>query len=132
MNALSTGALVVLAVLGLVWTLSLLPVLLEVRRASVRLQEFIRTLELDLRPFLQEGREVLHNVHQTAQNMADNTAKVGRVAGSLQEASENIRMATGVVRAIFGSRLLPVAGLMAGVRAGIRMLWRSSRGRKTS
>ncbi len=132
MNALSTGALVVLAVLGLVWTLILLPVLLEIRRASVRLQEFIRTLELDLRPSLLQAKEVLRSVQQTAQNMADNTAKVGRVAGSLEEAGENIRMATGVVRAIFGSRLLPVAGLMAGVRAGIRMLWRSSRGRKTT
>ncbi len=132
MSAVGVGALVVLAVLSLVWTLALVPVLLELRRASLRRQEFIRTLELDLRPLLREAQEGLRTVNQAAQRVADNSGKVGHVVGALEEAGENIRMTTGVIRAVFGSRVIPVAGLLAGVRAGIRLLWRSSRRRDKS
>jgi uncharacterized protein YoxC len=127
------GALVVLAVLSLVWTIMLVPVLLELRRAAVRLQEFIRTVELDLRPILLEAQATLRTANQVAQRVAENSAKVGHVVEALEEAGENIRMTTRVVRAVFGSRFIPVAGLMAGVRAGVRMLWRrSSRRRETT
>jgi hypothetical protein len=41
---------------------------------------------------------------------------------AVEEAGGNIRATTGVLRAVFGSRLIPVAGILAGVRAGIKML----------
>ncbi len=133
MSAVGVGALVVLAVLSIVWTILLVPVLLELRRAAFRLQEFIRTLELDLRPVLQEARDAIRTLNQAGQRVAENSAKVGHVVGALEEAGENIRMTTGVIRAVFGSRIIPVATLMAGVRAGVRMLWkRSSRRRERS
>jgi uncharacterized protein YoxC len=133
MSAVGVGALVVLAVLSILWTILLVPVLLELRRAAFRLQEFIRTIELDLRPVLQQAQDVFRTLNQAGQRVAENSAKVGRVVGALEEAGENIRMTTGVIRAVFGSRIIPVATLMAGVRAGVRMLWkRSSRRRERS
>jgi uncharacterized protein YoxC len=133
MSAVGEGALVVLAVLSILWTILLVPVLLELRRAAFRLQEFIRTLELDLRPILQDARDALRTLNQAGQRVAENSAKVGHVVGALEEAGENIRITTRVIRAVFGSRIIPVAGVMAGVRAGVRMLWkRSSRRRETS
>ncbi len=56
MNTVATTALVVLAVMSLLWSILIIPALLELRRAAWRLQEFIRTLELDLRPLIQEAR----------------------------------------------------------------------------
>jgi uncharacterized protein YoxC len=133
MSAVGVGALVVLAVLSILWTILLVPVLLELHRAAFRLQEFIRTIELDLRPVLQQAQDVFRTLNQAGQRVAENSAKVGRVVGALEEAGENIRMTTGVIRAVFGSRIIPVATLMAGVRAGVRMLWkRSSRRRERS
>ncbi len=133
MSAVGVWALVVLAVLSLVWTILLVPALLALRRAAIRLQELIRTIELDLRPILRQAQEALATLNQAGQKVVENTAKVGRVVGALEEAGENIRMTTGVLRAVFGSRIIPVASLLAGVRAGVRMLWRrSSRRRETS
>jgi hypothetical protein len=124
MSALGEGALVVLAVVSLVWTALLIPVLLELRRASWRLQEFIRTLELDLRPAMQEAREGIRNVNRAAEGVANGSERLRGAIASVQEAGENLRVTTGVIRTIFGSRLIPVVGLLAGLKAGFKMLWK--------
>jgi sensor c-di-GMP phosphodiesterase-like protein len=124
MSPLAEAALVVLAVVGLVWTAVLLPVLLELRRASLRLQEFIRTFELELRPLVQEGREGLRSVNKAAQAVADNSARLTGAVAAMEQAGENLRVTTGAIRAVFGSRLIPVASMLAGVRAGLKALWK--------
>jgi len=124
MNTVATTALVVLAVVSLLWTIMLIPALLELRRAAWRLQEFIRTLELDLRPVIQEAREGVRAATKAAQQVADGTARLRGAMASVEEAGENIRMTTGAIRAVFGSRLIPIAGLLAGVRAAAKFLWK--------
>lgn len=124
MNSLAVGALVVLAALGVIWSLVLIPVLLELRQASQRLQEFIRTVELELRPMLQEAREGIRTVGKAGQGASDSIARLQGTLGALEEAGENIRVTTGVVRTVFGSRLIPVAGLLAGLRVGVKTLLR--------
>jgi len=122
MNSVGVAALVVLAVVSVLWTVLLIPALLELRRASWRLQEFIRTLELELRPTLQEAREGIRSMTQASQAVADGAAHLRGAMAAMEEAGGNLRATTGVLRAIFGSRLIPVAGFLAGVRAGIRTL----------
>lgn len=133
MNNLVVAALVVLAVASLVWTLLLIPFLLEVRRAAWRLEEFIRTLELDLRPVLQEAREGIRTVSQASQQVGEGAARLRGAMAAMEEAGENLRATTGAIRAVFGSRLIPIASLLAGVRAGAKFLWRQyTRRRKAS
>ena len=124
MNTVATAAVVVLAVVSLLWTLMLIPALLELRRAAWRMQEFIRTLELDLRPVIQEAREGVRTAAKAAQEVADGTARLRGTMAAIQEAGENLRMTTGTIRAVLGSRLIPVAGVLAGVRAGAKFLWK--------
>jgi uncharacterized protein YoxC len=132
MNTLGISALVVMAVVSLIWTAMLLLTLFEIRRASWRLQEFIRSLEMELRPLMQEARQAVKNVEQVAQGVAEGTAHLRGAFSAMQEAGENLRATTGVIRAVFGSRLIPAATLMAGLRAGLKMLWkRYSRRRET-
>ncbi len=130
MNALGVAALVVLAVVSLLWTVLLIAVLLELRRASWRLQEFIRTLELDLRPVLQEAREGVRTAAKAAQGVADGAARLRGAMAALEDAGANIRVTTDVIRAVFGSRLIPVAGVLAGIRVGVKTLWRRYRRRR--
>jgi signal transduction histidine kinase len=122
MNTVGVAALVVLAVVSLLWTLLLIPALLELRRASWRLQEFIRTLELELRPTLQEARETVRAMTQAAQGVGEGAARLRGAMAAMEEAGGNLRATTGVLRAVFGSRLIPVASILAGVRAGIKAL----------
>ncbi len=132
MDALATAALVVMAVVSLLWTILLVAVVLELRRASWRLQEFIRTLELDLRPMLQEAREGVRTAAKAAQGVADGTARLRGAMTALQDAGENLRVTTDVIRAVFGSRLIPVASVLAGLRVGVKTLWRRYRRRRES
>jgi hypothetical protein len=124
MNTVATTALVVLAVVSLLWTIALVPALLELRRAAWRLQEFIRTLELDLRPVIQEARDGVRSATKAAQEVANGTARLRGAMAAVEEAGENLRMTTGTIRAVFGSRLIPIAGVLAGVRAGLKFLWK--------
>lgn len=124
MNTVATTALVVLAVVSLLWIIMLVPTLLELRRAAWRLQEFIRTLELDLRPAIQEARDGVRAATKAAQEVANGTARLRGAMAAVEEAGENLRMTTGTIRAVFGSRLIPIAGVLAGVRAGVKFLWK--------
>jgi hypothetical protein len=127
MNALAVGALVVLAVISVLWTVLLIPALLELRRAAWRLQEFIRTLELELRPTLQEAREGVKTITRAGQAVADGAVRLRGAMEAVEEAGGNLRATTSVLRAVFGSRLIPVASALAGVRAGIKFLLRRLR-----
>ena len=132
MNTVATTALVVLAVLSLLWTIMLIPALLELRRAAWRLQEFIRTLELDLRPVIQEARDGVRAATKAAQAVADGTARLRGAMEAVEEAGENLRLTTGTIRAVLGSRLIPIAGLLAGLRAGGKFLWKHYTRRRES
>jgi hypothetical protein len=61
---------------------------------------------------------------KAAQEVMDGTARLRGAMTAAEEAGENLRMVTGTIRAVFGSRLIPIAGLLAGVRAGTKFLWR--------
>ena len=133
MNTLGISALVVMALVSLLWTALLLPVLFEMRRASWRLQEFIRSVEMELRPLIQEARQAIKNVEHAAEGVVGGVTHLRGAFSAIEEAGENLRATTGVIRAVFGSRLIPAATLLAGLRAGLKMLWkRSPRRRETT
>jgi hypothetical protein len=130
MNSMGVAALVVLAVVSLLWTALLILAFLELRRTAWRLQEFIRTVELDLRPVLSEAREGIRTANKAAQEVANGTARLRGALTAVEEAGQNLRATTGVIRSVFGSRLIPVAGLLAGIRVGVKTLWKLSRQRR--
>ena len=124
MNEFAVASLVVLAVVSVLWTIMMVMVTSELRRASWRLQEFILSLELELKPTIQEAREAIRNLNQAAQGAAEGTERVRNTLAKLEEAGDNIRAATGVVRSLFGSRFIPAASLLVGIRAGAKVLWK--------
>jgi hypothetical protein len=132
-NGVAVAALVILAVVSLLWTVMLVAVFLELRRLAWRLEEFIRTLELDLRPVLQQAREGIQSAVKAYQGVAEGTARLRETLAAFEEAGENIRATTSVLRAVFGSRLVPIASVLAGLRVGARTLWKLyTRRRKSS
>ena len=74
MNELGVASLVVLAVVSVLWTVMMVIVTLELRRASGRLQEFIRSLELELKPTIQQTREAIRTLNRVAQGAAEGRA----------------------------------------------------------
>ena len=123
MNGLAVASLVVLAVVSVIWTVALVAVALELRRASWRLQEFIRSVELELKPTMQEAREAIRTLNRAAQGVAESTERVRGALIKFEQAGENVRATTGTIRRALGSRLIPAFSLLAGVRAGTKVLW---------
>jgi len=123
MNGLAVASLVVLAVVSVIWTVALVAVALELRRASWRLQEFIRSVELELKPTMQEAREAIRALNRAAQGAADSTERVRGALIKLEQAGENVWATTGSIRRLLKSRFIPAVSLLAGVRAGTRVLW---------
>jgi len=123
MDGVAVSSLVVLAVVSVFWTVAIIAIALEVRRASWRVQEFIRSVELELKPTLHEARDAIRTLHRAAEGAADSTERVRGALAKLEQAGENIRAATGKVRHLLGSRFIPALSLLAGVRAGTRVLW---------
>jgi len=123
----SSTAIVALAVLTgviLLWTLGLLLAFMELRQLSQKIQESLRSLEMELVPLARDAREAIHRLSQVSLGVEASNARLQDALGAFQQAGHNVQKTTEVVRAVFGSRLIPVAGIVAGVRAGVKMLWR--------
>lgn len=130
MNGLAVASLVVLAVVSVLWTMMLVIVTSELRRASWRLQGFIRSLELELKPTIQQAREAIRTLNRAAQGAAEGTERVRGTLATLEAVGDTIRARTRAVRSGFASRLIPVASLVAGVRVGANVLWKLSTQRR--
>ena len=130
MNGLAVASLVVLAVVSVLWTIMMVIVTSELRRAAWRLQGFLRSLELELKPTIRQVREALRTLNRAAQGAADGTERVRGTLATLAAVGDSIRATTRVVRSVVGARLLPVAGLVAGVRVGATVLWKLSTQRR--
>jgi hypothetical protein len=131
MNGIGVASLAVLAVMSVIWTIVLVVVALEVRRASARLQEFIRSLEIELKPTMHEARDAVHTFGQAAQRAAESTERIRTTLVKLERVGDHLRATTGNIRSLFAPRLIPLASLLAGVRAGSKILWKLyTRGRE--
>jgi hypothetical protein len=123
-EAWSAAALWVLAAVGVVWTLVLLGLVGELKRTSQRLQDFLRGLEAELLPALTDVREAARAATRVLQDMGEVTPRLQAALGALEEAGDRVRGATGAMWNLFGHRFVPVAGILAGLRTGLRFAWR--------
>jgi hypothetical protein len=123
-SELGVAALVIMAAVSVVWTAMLVAALLEFRRLSWRLHEFIRVVEMELKPAVAEAREALRGAQRATQGVVETTARLQESVSAFQQAGENVRVTTEAIRSVFGSRLIPVASVLAGLRTGGKVLWK--------
>jgi uncharacterized protein YoxC len=121
---LTAMALVILAALGIVQTIALVSLLAPLKRTSQHLEGVLRRLETDLPATLAEIRDVLRNLNRVAQDVGDATPHLRATLEAIEAVGENVRTATGTVRGLLGYRFIPVAGILAGLRTGLRYAWR--------
>lgn len=124
-------ALTVLAVLAVLWTLAGLavllvgiPLLLRLRRTAERADALLREAEVHLGPALAEFREMARHLNKASAGVADGVAQVGRTFEAVGELGKTLHGANAVLRAALGPGVTLVGGLIAGVKAGGRVLLR--------
>jgi hypothetical protein len=96
MNGLAVASLVVLAGVSVLWTIMLVLVTSQLRRASWRLQVFIRSLELELQPTIRHVREAISPLNRAAQGAAEGTERARGTLAKLEGVGDNIRATTRV------------------------------------
>jgi len=121
-------ALGVLAVLAVLWTLVAVlvgvPLLFRLRRTAERADNLLREAELHVGPALAEFREMARNLNKASAGVADGVAQAGRTFEAVGELGKTLHGANAVLRAALGPGVTLAGGLIAGVRAGGRVLLR--------
>jgi uncharacterized protein YoxC len=100
----------------------LIYVLLELRQATQKLEQFISTSESSLKPTLDELPGTIRSIRHIAENIATVTDDVKTLSGSVREVGENIRLTSGYIEEIASSSSVEVSGLRAGIRTGFNVL----------
>jgi uncharacterized protein YoxC len=100
----------------------LIYVLLELRVATRKLEQFITTSETSLKPTLEELPGTIRSIRHIAENIATVTDDVKTLSGSVREVGENIRLTSSYIEGIAASSSVQVSGLKAGIRAGLNVL----------
>jgi hypothetical protein len=85
---------------------------------------------MELKPTIQQAREAIRTLNRVAQGAAEGMERVRGTLAKLDAAGDNIWATIRVVRSVVGSRLIPVASLVAGVRIGANVLWKLSTQRR--
>jgi uncharacterized protein YoxC len=119
---MTTLLLSIITLTCVVLVIVLIYVLLELRQATKKLEQFITTSETSLKPTLDELPVTIRSIRHIAENIATVTDDVKTLSGSVREVGENIRLTSGYIEEIASSSSVQVSGLRAGIRAGFNVL----------
>jgi uncharacterized protein YoxC len=119
---MTTLLLSIITLACVVLVIVLIYVLLELRQATKKLEQFITTSETSLKPTLDELPVTIRSIRHIAENIATVTDDVKTLSGSVREVGENIRLTSGYIEEIASSSSVQVSGLRAGIRAGFNVL----------
>lgn len=112
----------IITIVSVVLVVVLIYVLLELRQATRKLEQFITMSENSLRPTLVELPGTIKGVRHIAENIATVTDDVKILSGSIRQVGENIRLTSSFIEEIASSSSVQVLGLRAGIRAGFNVL----------
>ena len=111
-----------LVALFLVLVCGVVPAFLQLRRTLRQAEEFLRLVELELRPALIDMKEVIRHLNRVSDTVTGGVEKVGGTLEAIQEVGQTVRIANELVQQIVFPKLITGAAFMTGLRAGLRTL----------
>ena len=111
-----------LVVLFLLLVCGMVPALLQLRRTARQAEDFLRVVELELRPSLVELKEVIRNLNRASEQVAGGIEKVGGTLEAIQKTGQTVRYANQLIQQIVFPKLITGAVVMTGLRVGLRTL----------
>jgi hypothetical protein len=119
----STGlALWSLVVLFLLLVGGMIPAFVQIRRTARQAEEFLKIVQLELRPALIDMKEVIRNLNRASEQVTGGMEKVSGTLEAIQEAGQTVRSANRLIQDVVVPKLITSAAVMAGVRVGLRTL----------
>ena len=119
---MTTLLLTIITFASVILVIVLIYVLLELRQATRKLEQFITTTETSLKPSLDELPGTIRSIRHIAENIEIVTDDVKTLSRSVRDVGENIRNTSVYIEEIAASSSAQVSGLRAGIRAGFNVL----------
>ena len=111
-----------LVVLFLLLVLGMVPAFVQIRRTARQAEDFLRVVELELRPSLIDLKEVIRNLNRASDQVKGGIEKVSGTLEAIQEAGQTVRYANQLIKHIVFPKLITGAAIMTGLRVGLRTL----------
>jgi len=119
----STGfALWSLVVLFLLLVCGMIPAFVQIRRTARQAEEFLKIVQLELRPALIDMKEVIRNLNRASEQVTGGMEKVSGTLDAIAEAGRIVRSANQLIQHSVVPKLITSAAVMTGVRVGLRTL----------
>jgi uncharacterized protein YoxC len=115
-------ALWCLVVLFLLLVCGMVPALVQLRRTARQAEDFLRVVELELRPMLIDLKEVIRNLNRASDQVTGGIEKVGGTLEAIAEAGKTVRDANQLIQHFVFPKLITGAAFMTGLRVGLRTL----------
>ena len=119
----STGfalwSLVVLFLLLVCW---IVPTFVQIRRTARQAEEFLKIVQLELRPALIDMKEVIRNLNRASEQVTGGMEKVGGTLEAIQEVGQTVRSANRLIQGVVVPKLITSAAVLTGVRVGLQTL----------
>jgi len=116
-DILSLGIVILLLVI----VIFLVPMMIQLRNASQRFDEFLRDTERDLLPMLRELREASERINRASAKVEEGVGKAANLAESLEEVGESIHSVNSFLRHDVGRYAGNFAGLWLGFRSASKV-----------
>ena len=100
----------------------MIPVLVQLRRTARQTEDFLRLVELELRPALVDLKEVIRSLNRASDQVAGGMEKMGGTLEAIAEVGQTVRDVNQLAQRVVFPRLLTSAALMTGLRVGLKTL----------
>ena len=125
MAIVSATALVVIALAAIAVAIVAIPAVLQIRRTSHRLEEFITTAEIELRPALVDLKETLHNLNRTSAEVRESVERLQGSLAAMEELGQAVHFLGRLLRRGVTPRLITASSVLTGTRVGLKYLLQS-------
>ncbi|PWB78310.1 MAG: hypothetical protein C3F08_08870 [Candidatus Methylomirabilota bacterium] len=115
-------ALWAIVALFFVLVCGMIPVLVQLRRTARQAEDFLRLVELELRPMLTEAKDVMRNLNRASDQVNDGLGKMSGTLDAVAEAGRTVRDVNHLVQQFVFPKLITGAAFATGLQAGLKTL----------
>lgn len=117
-------ALVVLALLAILWTFGVIWFMRGLGQTVGRIDRLLGAIEADLGPVLAEAKDTARNLNRASAGVAAGVSRAARTIESVQDLSRRFQGASAILHMAAAQPLVTFASFFTGVRMGVRALRR--------
>ncbi|MBI2883915.1 MAG: DUF948 domain-containing protein [Candidatus Methylomirabilis oxyfera] len=100
----------------------MIPMLVQLRRTARQAEDFLRVVELELRPTLIELTGVIGSLNRASDQVTGGLKKMDGTLDAIAEVGQTVRDVNQLAQHIVFPKLITGAALMTGLRVGLRTL----------